>query len=251
MPRLLLLVLSALSFAGCISIRSAQELQTSQAQQQSADLAEQLLSLLPAELAATPEARQEARALADAAYRGSAAIARINRPLFPCWLNNRIINSPFRLRDRGLCWQWQEDLFRELRRIPTSFFRLGCCVRDAGNRHEHHAVYLAPVGAAWPCVRVLDAWRYQGHLLVLTPREVAEDEWVDEPQAAQWLGAYFPAGHSLPMEQWARVRSDNRWDYREYFPISDRRGQNTKQYREMTQRIREGLQQRNGKPTDY
>ena len=53
------------------------------------------------------------------------------------------------------------------------------------------------------------------------------------------------------MEQWVRVRSDHRWNYREYFPISDRRGQNTKQYREMTQRIREGLQQRNGKPTDY
>ena len=33
MPRFLLLVLSALSFAGCISIRTAQELQTPQALQ--------------------------------------------------------------------------------------------------------------------------------------------------------------------------------------------------------------------------
>ena len=44
-------------------------------------------------------------------------IAGILASMIVNWLNNILVNS--NLRDRGLCWQVQQDLYRDMRRRPV------------------------------------------------------------------------------------------------------------------------------------
>ena len=103
-------------------------------------LCENLIKLLPAEQQAIPAAQEEARWLADTAYKAGAGISRVNDSNFPGWAGNYLVNA--RLQDRGLCWHYQHDMYRELRRRPLQFFRVGCCVRDQGKGSEHNCVYI-------------------------------------------------------------------------------------------------------------
>lgn len=74
----------------------------------------------------------------------SAAIARDNRTVLFGWLNNILVNS--NLRDRGLRWQVQQDLYRDLRRRPVKYFRIGLTIRDRGTGREHSCVYVNAAG---------------------------------------------------------------------------------------------------------
>lgn len=144
------------------------------------ELAQHLLQLLPREQQQLPQAQAEARLLADTAYKASAAIGRINNPKrWPAWRNNHLVNSygPDSL-ERGLCWHYQHDLFRELRRFPLTYFRIGCCVRNREDTdHEHNCVYITPASAAWPHCIILDAWKKAGRLLTLYPDDFLHDAW--------------------------------------------------------------------------
>ena len=122
------------------------------------------LALLPEGQRALPAAQQEARWLADTAYKAAAGISRVNDSSFPGWAGNFFIN--INMQNRGLCWHYQHDMYRELRRRPLHFFRIGCCVRDHACLTEHNCVYLTPVDNEWPKVMVLDAWLWNGRLTV-------------------------------------------------------------------------------------
>ncbi len=209
-------------------------------------LAEQLLELLPAEKR-SKAAVQEATWLADTAYKASAAIARYNDPIFVNWLNNRAVNTRKHYRHRGLCWHYQHDLYRELRRRPLKYYRLGCCVRDKGKGGEHHVVYVADKKGSWPQIVMLDAWWYAGRLVVEGPEEAGE--WEDDPKAAAKLNEFYREGHTLPMEHWAMVRRGTR--YNEYIYSDTREARSSAQYQYMQQQMKEGLKRRKGKPTDY
>ena len=87
-------------------------------------LEKQILELLPEKN--RQAAANEAIWLADTAFKASAAIARYNAPKYVNWLNNRAVNSKNYTRHRGLCWHYQHDLYRELRRRPLKFYKLGC-----------------------------------------------------------------------------------------------------------------------------
>lgn len=235
----------------CVSAPTAAERVTPAALQEESRLTEQLLALLPAEQKALPEARQEARWLPATVYRGAAAVARVNDPVLSGWLHNRMVNSSFRFRQRGLCWHYQHDLYRELRRRPLTFFRIGCCVLDKGKGSEHHCLYLcAKEQGTWQSGVVFCAWRYSGIIKWYDAETLVERHCQDEGDIALFLNAHYPEGHTLPMEHWVRVRAD-RGGYRDYLNSDSPEGAATRQAQLMRQNCIRGLQKRQGRPTDY
>lgn len=208
-------------------------------------LRKNLLQLLPEHQRALPEARDEARWLADTAYKAAAGISRVNASHFPGWAGNVFVNT--RMQDRGLCWHYQHDMFRELRRRPLRFFRLGCCVRDLGYRTEHNCLYIAASGGAWPDVWMLDAWMWNGRLKVDYGRELNLRRWVDKPDITRRLTYGYREGHNLPVEHWLFVRGIS-GDYAYYRSFV---AEGSPQHRRMSENIRKGYREHPGSPTNY
>ncbi len=208
-----------------------------------------LLALLPEEQRASDAARQEARWLADTAYQAAAAIARLNDPCLPGWLNNRLVNSRFNLQERGLCWHYANDMYRELRRRHLSCFRIGSCVRDQGKGSEHHGVFVAAREGHWPHATILDAWRYNGRLKVIEQEELVEDEWQEDLPSTSFLAVTYPECHPYPIEHWARVKSGRQWN--DYVPSWTPEGTSSRQGMLMQYNMYQGLRERGGKLTNY
>ncbi|MBE6415287.1 MAG: hypothetical protein E7032_02000 [Akkermansiaceae bacterium] len=210
-----------------------------------ADLKKKLLQLLPENQKAAAE--QEATWLADTAHKASAAIARYNDPIFMNWLNNRAINSKKYRRHRGLCWHYQHDLYRELRRRPLKYFTLGCCVRDQGRGGEHHVVYIKARNGRWPSIVMLDAWWYTGRLVVEDESDAYD--WKDDPGTVRKLNKVYPEGHRKPIEHWAMIRKSE--GYEDYVPSDSPAARNTPQWKYMQQQMKQGMKRRRGRPYDY
>lgn len=214
-------------------------------------LSEDLLQLLPEAQRELPEARQEARMLADTSYKAAAAIGRINKPRrWPAWMNNRLVNSTSESAlDRGLCWHYQHDMYRELSRKPLTFFAVGCCVYKRKTGSEHNCVYLKAIDDTWPNGIILDAWRRGGRLVTIAKDDIDTDNWQDRADMAEWLDAVYPVGHTRPIEHWATVRSDDDWN--NHMPSHEAAAQTTKQGQRMLENMRKGLKERNGNPINY
>lgn len=172
-------------------------------------LCENLLKLLPPEQQKLSAAQEEARWLADTSYKAAAGIARVNDSNFPGWAGNYLVNS--RLQDRGLCWHYQHDMYRELRRRPLKYFKLGCCVRDQGKGSEHNCLYITGQNTGWPAAWVLDAWIWNGRLQVHDARELDLDDWEDTPAYATMLNDFYTEGHTYPVEHWLKIRDKRKW----------------------------------------
>ncbi|MBR3925639.1 MAG: hypothetical protein IKJ58_02640 [Akkermansia sp.] len=246
----------SLAFAAAVMLPSCQRApmpdyaETAPVLQQRSQLAANLLALLPAEQRTLPQAIAEAEWLADTSYKAAVSISRINNPLlWPAWMNNRLVNAPGNIRERGLCWHYQHDLYRELRRRKLTYFRLGCNVRDAGEGSEHNCVYVCAVGSAWPVAVTLDAWRRNGRLSTYTQKDLEGENWEDRSTTTDLLNWIYPVGHTYPVEHWALVKSGKKWN--DYVPSWTDSGRNTRQGRIMYNNMYTGLQQRGGKPTDY
>lgn len=206
----------------------------------------ELLALLPEGQRDLPAAQQEARWLADTAYKAAAGISRVNDSSFPGWAGNFFIN--IHMQNRGLCWHYQHDMYRELRRRPLHFFRIGCCVRDHACLTEHNCVYLTPVDNEWPKVMVLDAWLWNGRLTVSRGWELDQTDWEDLPAICCNLQEYYPEGHTAPIEHWAVIRSPQGMDVEvaatpevRRYPI----------YRAMLRNINRGEKEHPNSPTNY
>ncbi len=212
-------------------------------------LSTQLLRLLPEEQRRLPAAMQEARWLADTAYKASASIARHYDPCLPGWLNNRLVNSRFNLQERGLCWHYAHDMYRELRRRHLEYFRVGCCVRDQGRGSEHNCVFLAAGAGRWPQAIILDAWRYNGRLKIMDEEDITEDEWQEDPLGTAALASIYAENHPYPIEHWARVKSGRKWN--DYVPSWSPEGSASRQGMLMQYNMFRGMKERNGKLTDY
>ena len=152
--RLLLAAALLCGWSSCCTPPAEDYIQQTYVQQQMSGLANAFLALLPPDQASLPAAGAEARWLADTAVVQSAAIARDNRTVLFGWLNNILVNS--NLRDRGLCWQVQQDLYRDLRRRPVKYFRIGLTIRDRGTGREHSCVYVNAAGKGLQGSIVLD-----------------------------------------------------------------------------------------------
>lgn len=208
-------------------------------------LKDNLIAMLPIEEQYQAKAREEAAWLADTAYKAAAGISRVNGSCFPGWIGNALINA--RMQERGLCWHYQHDMFRELRRRPLNYFRIGCCVRDRSKPSEHNCVYVAPRNAAWPKAWVLDAWMWNGRLKVDNAEELNPERWEDLPAIARLQSIYYREGHFWPIEHWSILR-DSEGNYEGYWLPEMRR---SRQYRYMYENIERGKKEHPGTLTNY
>ncbi len=217
--------------------------------QKRTSLSDQLLVMLPDEERREGAAVQEAHWLADTAYKASAAIARLYDPCLPGWFNNRLVNSRFNLQERGLCWHYAHDMYRELRRRKLTYFRIGCCVRDQGRGSEHNCVFLAAREGIWPQGIILDPWRYNGRLKLIAGEEIVEDEWKEDTLSTSALSSIYTECHPYPIEHWARVKSGRKWN--DYVPSWLPEGSSSRQGMLMQYNMYKGLRERNGKLVNY
>ena len=207
--RLLLAAALLCGWSSCCTPPDEDFVQKPYVQRQMSGLANDFLTLLPPEKAALPAAREEAKWLADTAVVQSAAIARENRIVLFGWLNNILVNS--NVRDRGLCWQVQQDLYRDMRRRPVKYFRVGLTIRDRGTGREHSCVYVNAAGGGLQDSIVLDAWKNCGHLVVLKQKDREGRKW-EEDWRESFVSKAFPEGHSYRMDHhlvwpgWAKKR---------------------------------------------
>jgi hypothetical protein len=121
-----------------------------------ADLALRLQSLSPT------VAPAEAAIAADAACSYSLQLAKEYRVVRPAIFHNVLVNLG--LRQRGLCFQWADDLSAKLAslHLQTLLVRRGAARLDT--RREHSSVVLTALGQPFEDGIVLDAWRHSGHL---------------------------------------------------------------------------------------
>lgn len=203
-----------------------------------ANLAEKLKDFLPEEEKGDQNAQEEARWLADTAYIASAEIARLDEPVMMNWLNNCLINMG--LLDRGLCWHYQHDLYRELRRRPLKYFRIGVCVRDRAELSEHNCVFITGKENKWPDCIILDAWLWNGRLALKEKDKITEN-WAELPIWTNCLNRVYPEGHKRPKAHWYMLRGKDR----KYYGWYTKEGREAPQYAVMMENIRKERQQAN------
>ena len=128
-----------------------------------AELAERLRGLSPS------VDQREATLAAETAYAYSLELARQYRAVRPAIWHNVLVNVG--LRERGLCYQWADDLSGKLESLHLRTLKVRRGVARLATRREHSSVVLTPPGQAFDPGIVLDAWRHSGHLYWCGVRE--------------------------------------------------------------------------------
>lgn len=107
--------------------------------------------------------RAEARRAARAAVTTSLQLADDYRVVPPARLHNLLIQVG--IRDRGLCWQWTEDLMARLQALELKTLELHWGVAHKGSDlREHNSVVVTAPGRPFRDGLVLDPWRDSGDL---------------------------------------------------------------------------------------
>jgi hypothetical protein len=91
--------------------------------------------------------------------------------VYPPQLQNMLVNG--NRRDRGLCWQWADDMTEHMEKKHLKTFDL---VRGTANRrlkNEHNSLVVVAKGASFYTGILLDPWRNSGDLYW---EKVTEDE---------------------------------------------------------------------------
>ena len=119
---------------------------------------------LAAEVAALSPSvrRREAQRVAECAYATSGRLAREYRVVGSALVQNFLVNAG--LRERGLCYQWTEDLMRQLQELKLETLELHWAVARAGTLREHNSVVVTAKGQPFAQGIVLDPWRLGGRL---------------------------------------------------------------------------------------
>lgn len=106
--------------------------------------------------------QRETTLAAETAYAYSLELARQYRVVRPAIWHNVLVNVG--LRERGLCYQWADDLSGKLESLHLRTLKVRRGVARWATRREHSSVVLTAPGQAFDSGIVLDAWRHSGHL---------------------------------------------------------------------------------------
>jgi hypothetical protein len=104
----------------------------------------------------------EATLAAETAWARSRELARQYRVVRPALLHNTLVNLGW--RQRGLCFQWADDLSASLASLNLRTLTLHRGVARLGTRREHSSVVLTAPEQTFDQGIVLDAWRHSGRL---------------------------------------------------------------------------------------
>jgi hypothetical protein len=104
----------------------------------------------------------EAERTAEAAVHYPLELARQYHATRPAVVNNVLINAG--IHERGLCFQWADDLTAKLMTLHLCTLELHRGVARLGTKHEHSCVVVTATGQNFTNGIALDAWRYGGKL---------------------------------------------------------------------------------------
>lgn len=106
--------------------------------------------------------RREAALTAETACAYSLELAKQYRVVRPAIWHNMLVNVG--LKQRGLCFQWADDLSAKLESLHLRTLKVRRGVARLETRREHSSVVLTAPGQAFDQGIVLDAWRHSGNL---------------------------------------------------------------------------------------
>jgi len=123
----------------------------------------QISSLQAALLSLGPEVQtNEAATVAAVAFDYPRVLAQEYHLVRPPLWHNLLIN--LRLKERGLCYHWAEDLAMELESLELTSLELHWGVSRHGSWREHNTVVITASGRPFATGLVLDPWRQSGTL---------------------------------------------------------------------------------------
>lgn len=93
-------------------------------------------------------------------------------------IHNLLVNA--RLRPRGLCWHWTQDLGCALQRLHLKSLDLHWGNANPNSGREHNCVVLTAAGSPFASGLILDPWRSSGQLLWI-PVSADTYEWREYP----------------------------------------------------------------------
>lgn len=113
--------------------------------------------------------REEAARLALVAEREARTLAISYGVTGPAWFHNCLVNLG--IKERGLCWQYMEDMFSRMAKENPRHFHLHTAVRDDNSTFfEHNCVLLTAKGQPFVSGWILDPWVKPGTLRLIRPR---------------------------------------------------------------------------------
>lgn len=105
----------------------------------------------------------EARRVAETAIRESAILAEEYQLVRPAVAHNLLI--AIGIKERGLCYQWAEDLMKRLEALELESFQLHWAVAYRGSDlREHNCVVITVSGQPFAKGILFDPWRHSGNL---------------------------------------------------------------------------------------
>ncbi len=119
---------------------------------------------------------EEAERVAGCAYEYPRTLASNYRVVRPALLHNFLVNSG--LRQRGLCYEWAEDLLALLQTFNLESLELHWGIARADTAREHNIVVVTARGQPFDQGIALDPWRRSGRL-VWSPVIADKYPWVE------------------------------------------------------------------------
>lgn len=107
-------------------------------------------------------APEESQRLAETAIRRSQELSLEYQSVRPAWANNFLVRTG--LRNRGLCYEWLQDLDRALVGLELKHFALHWGVACPRTWREHNALVVTAREKPFAEGIVLDPWRKSGRL---------------------------------------------------------------------------------------
>ena len=119
--------------------------------------------------------------------------------MWPPIFNNFLVNSG--IRNRGLCFQWAEDLLVRLDALRLTSLELRWGEADADTWQESNCVVVTAKGHPFNTGIILDCWRHSGHLY-WTAVATDKESWVENRAYAHFVRAksapkVFGANHHV------------------------------------------------------
>jgi hypothetical protein len=123
----------------------------------------------------TPHVRQdEAFDLSQRSINYALVLSQKYHAISAPWIQNTLVNVG--LKERGLCYEWAEDLLRYLVQRNYQTLELHAISANVGYLNEHNALAVSAKGEGIAKSIVLDAWRNAGNLYF---KKISEDKKYD------------------------------------------------------------------------
>ncbi len=123
--------------------------------------------------------RAEADKLAITAIEAAAELSRKFKPVNQPWANNALRNMG--LRERGLCYEWRDDLFPHLYRLRLKTLDLHLASAFRATPREHNGIIVTAKGQDFYQGIILDPWRRGGRLWWGTFAQDKKHKWKPLP----------------------------------------------------------------------